>query len=84
MTKTQVPYYNVKSLKNEIYENFGPFIEHGPHWINFIVFTFISENNRYSRCLYKIWNKIISFDMKKNRNLKQIIRKVKKKVKLNL
>ncbi len=40
-------------------------IKHGPHWIDFTIFTFISENNRYFRGLYEIWNKIISFDMKK-------------------
>jgi hypothetical protein len=54
-----------KVSKNEISKNFGPLIKHGPHWINFIILTFISENNRYSRCLCKIWNKIISFDMRK-------------------
>jgi hypothetical protein len=53
--------------KNEFLGNFGPLIEHGPHWINFIILTFISEKNRYSRCLYKIWNKIISFDRRKIR-----------------
>jgi hypothetical protein len=53
--QNQMPYYS----------SFGPLIEHGPHWINFIIFTFISENNRYFRGIYKIWNKIISFDMKK-------------------
>jgi hypothetical protein len=54
-----------KVSKNEISKNFGPLIKHGPHWINFTILTFISENNRYSRCLCKIWNKIISFDMRK-------------------
>ncbi len=29
------------------------------------IFNFISKNNRYFRCLYNIWNKIISFDMRK-------------------
>ncbi len=62
--KNQVPYCNVKISKSEISENFGPLIKHGPHWINVIIFIFISENNRYSKCLYKIWNKIISFDMR--------------------
>jgi hypothetical protein len=35
-----------------------------PYWINFQIFTFISENNRYFKGLYKNWTKIISFDMK--------------------
>jgi len=60
-----MPYYNVKSFKKSKFENFGPLIEHGPHWINFIIFTFISENKKYLKGLHEIWNKIISFDMKK-------------------
>jgi hypothetical protein len=32
-------------------------IEHGPHWINFIVFTFISEKQKYFRRLYKFGTK---------------------------
>ncbi len=60
-----MPYCNIKSFKSQNFENFGPLIEHGPHWINFIIFTFISEKNRYFRSLHKILNKIISFDMKK-------------------
>jgi hypothetical protein len=59
-----------KVSKNEILGNFGPLIEHGPHWINFIIFTFISENNRYFQCPYKIWRKFISFDMRKKRESK--------------
>jgi len=31
----------------------------------FIILTLISEKNRYSKCLYKILNKIISFHMRK-------------------
>ncbi len=30
-----------------------------------IILTFISEKNIYFRCLYKIWNTIISFYMRK-------------------
>jgi hypothetical protein len=61
--KNQMPNCNVKSFKKSIFGNFGPLIKHGPHWINFTILTFISENSRYFKCLYKIWNKIISFDM---------------------
>ncbi len=42
-------------------------IEHGPHWINFTILIFINEKNKYSKCQYKIWNKIISFDMRKKK-----------------
>jgi hypothetical protein len=64
--KNQMLYYNVKSfLKSNIWEFWAIDIEHGPHWINFTILAFISENDRYFKGLYKIWNKIISFDMKK-------------------
>jgi hypothetical protein len=51
--------------KSQISKKFGPLIKHDPHWINFIIFIFISENNRYFKSQHKIWNKVISFDMKK-------------------
>jgi hypothetical protein len=51
---------------SEISGNFEALIEHGPHWINFIILTFISLKNKNKfRGFYKIWSKIISFDMKK-------------------
>jgi hypothetical protein len=59
-----------KGSKSEISKNFGPLIDHGPHWINFIILTFLSEKNKYSRCLYKIWSKLISFDMEKKEKSK--------------
>jgi hypothetical protein len=51
--------------KSQFFGDFGPWIKHCLHWINFFIFTFLSEKNRYFKCLHKIWNKIISFDMKK-------------------
>jgi len=63
--KNQMPYCNVKVSKNQMSWNFGPFIEHGPHGINSTILTFKSENNNYFRGMYKICNKIISFDMQK-------------------
>jgi hypothetical protein len=61
-------------------ENFGPLIEHSPHWINFTILIFISENDRYFRFLFKIRKKIISFDMrKKKRKLKKGRKKNEKK-----
>jgi len=68
--KNQVPYYNVQNFKKWNFWEFGPLIEHGPHWIDFIIITFISEKNRYFRCPYKIWSKFITFDMKKKGNLR--------------
>ncbi len=56
--KNQVPYCNVQSFKNEVFGNFGPLTQHGPHWINFIILIFINEKTN-ARGLYKIWIKII-------------------------
>jgi hypothetical protein len=70
VTKIKCPIIMKKISKCEICENFGPLIKHGPHWINLSIFTFISEKNRYFRCLYQIWNIIISFDMEKKGKFK--------------
>ncbi len=59
-----------KGSKSEISKKLGPLVDHGPHWINVIILTFISEINKYSRCLYKIWSKLISFDMEKKKKVK--------------
>ncbi len=48
---------------------FWPLIEHGLNWINFTILIFISERNRYFRCAYKNWNKFMSFDMRKKREI---------------
>jgi DNA-binding PadR family transcriptional regulator len=61
-----------------MFGNFGPLIKHAPHSINFTILIFINEKKRYSSYLYKIWNKIISFDIKKG-NLRQVIGKMEKK-----
>jgi len=53
-----------KVSKNENFENFGPSIEHGSHGIHFTIFILISENNKHFRCLYKIWSKLFSFNMR--------------------
>jgi hypothetical protein len=50
--KNQMFYYNLKDSKSQIFHNFEPLIEHGPHWINFIIFIFINEKNGYFKCLY--------------------------------
>jgi hypothetical protein len=65
VTRIKCPIVMQEVSKSQYFGYFGPLIEHGPYWINFIIFTFISENNRYFKGLYKIWTKIISFDMKK-------------------
>jgi hypothetical protein len=84
VTKTMCFIAMSKVLKSEIFRDFGPLIELGPHWINFIFLTFISENNRYFRCLYKIWKFFISFDMKNKGEIQNSKKKVKKKVNLDV
>jgi len=69
--KNQMPYYNVKCFKISNLKSFGPLIEHGPHWINFTILTFLSEKNRYFRGLYKIWNKINSLTWEKRWNVRE-------------
>jgi len=65
VTRTKCPVIMEKVFKSQNFGSFGTLTEHGPHWINFNILTFISENNRYFRGLYKIWKKNISFDMRK-------------------
>jgi hypothetical protein len=51
MTRAKCPIEIFKVLKSEIFGNFGPLIDYGTYWINLIILSFISENNRYSRDL---------------------------------
>jgi hypothetical protein len=85
VTRTKCAIAMYKVSKNQISRNLGPLIEHGPHWINFNILTFTTENNRYFKGLHKIWNKIISFDMKKKKwNVRHFMGNVKKKVNLRV
>jgi hypothetical protein len=59
-------------------------IEHGPHWINFIIFTFINEDKENSKCIHKFWREFISFDIKKKANLGHVLGFVKEKVSLEI
>jgi hypothetical protein len=65
--KNQMLYCNVKSFEKSNFWEFWAIDGTWPHWINFIILTFISEKNRYFKSLHKIWNKIISLDMRKKR-----------------
>ncbi len=69
VTRTKYPIAMYEISKNEFFGNLGHWYKHGPHWINFIILTFISEKNRYFKCPYKIWNKFISFDMGKKKEI---------------
>jgi hypothetical protein len=68
--KNQVPYCNVKKFKKWNFWEFWAIDRTWPTLDKFYyILTFIIEH-RYFRSLYKIWNKIISFDMEKRGNLK--------------
>ncbi len=69
VTRTKCLIAMYKISKKEKFGSFGSLIEHGSHWINFINLTFIRENNRYFRCLYKLWSKFISFDVRKKKEI---------------
>jgi len=60
-----MPYCNVKSFKKSIFGEFWAIDRTWPTLDKFIILIFINENNRYFKNLYKIWNKIISFYMRK-------------------
>jgi hypothetical protein len=64
VTKTKCPIAMSKFSNFEIFVNFEPLIEHDPHWIKFIILTFISKKKDI---INAYWNKIISFDMKKRK-----------------
>jgi hypothetical protein len=63
--KNQMPYFNVKNFKKSNFWKFWAIDKTWPTLDKFIILTFTSEKNWYFRGLNKIWNKIISFDMKK-------------------
>jgi len=73
-------YCNVIFFKSKIYGNFWLLIKHDSHWINFTIFTFISEIYMYIyKCLYKILNKIKILTWEKRENSRQVIGKLKKR-----
>jgi hypothetical protein len=67
--KNQVPYCNVKCFKKWKFENFGPLIENGSHWINFTILTFINEKIDILDACIKFGTKFISFDMRKKEEI---------------
>jgi len=62
VTKTKCTLQCKKFQKMKFSKKIGPLIKTWPHWINFTILTFMSEKNKYFKCLHKIWNKIISFE----------------------
>ncbi len=84
MTKTKCFITMSKYSKNEIFDKFEPLIEYGPHWINFIIFIFINEKKQiFKMFIYIIWNKIISFGIKKKEKFKTGHKENEEKVNLN-
>jgi hypothetical protein len=83
--KIQVLYKcNVKIFKKWNFKKIRPLIEHGPHWINFIIFTCISEKRNILETYIKFETKLLFFTWEKRGNLRQIVRKMKKKVNLKV
>ncbi len=70
-TKCSITMYKVS--KNDFFGNCWPLMEHGPHWVSFIIFTFVIENNGSFKCLYKIGREFISFDMKERNILIHVL-----------
>ncbi len=65
--KNQMPCCNVKSFKKS---NIWEFLAIDKTWLTlnkFYYFHFHKSNSKYFKGIYKIWNKIISFDMTKKR-----------------
>jgi hypothetical protein len=58
VTRTECPIIMLNISKNQISRNFGPLIGHGPHWINFTIVTFLSENNIYLEAYIKFGTKL--------------------------
>jgi hypothetical protein len=78
-----VPYYNVLNFKSEIYGIWAI----DKTWPTLDKFYY-SYNHKWKkknfRCPYKIWNKFISFDMKKKRKFKTCHSFMKKKMNLGV
>jgi hypothetical protein len=75
----------LKVLKFEIYENFEPLIEHGSHWINFlIIFSFISENIDILNAYIKFGTKLFLLTCEKKEKFKTCHGKSEKIVNLNV
>jgi len=53
-------------------------IEHGPHWISFIIFSFISENIDILNAYIKFGTKLFIFTFKKKEKFKTCHKKSKK------
>jgi len=60
-----MPSCNIKSFKKSNLWEFWAIDGTWPTLDKFYYSNSHNEDNRYFRSLYKIWNKIISFDMKK-------------------
>ncbi len=59
-------------------------IEHGPHWINFTILTFIIEKIDILDAYIKFGTILFYLTWKKKGNLRQIIGKVKEKMNLSV
>jgi hypothetical protein len=63
--KNQMPYCNLKSFKKSNLWEFWAIDRTWPTLDEFYCSHFYMQKKRYFRSLHKIWNKIISFDIRK-------------------
>jgi hypothetical protein len=78
--KNQVPYCNVKNFKKWNFLECWALIEHGPHWINFIILIFITAKIDILDVYIKFGTKLFHLTWKKKKeNFKTSHRKIEKK-----
>ncbi len=58
VTRTKCLVIMEKVFKSQIFGSFGTLIEHGPHWINFNILTFISEKKKTLEAYIKFEKKL--------------------------
>ncbi len=61
---------NVQNFQKKKIGNFGPLIEYGPHWINFTIFTIISEKIDTFDAHIKLGTNLFHLTWEKEGNLK--------------
>jgi hypothetical protein len=79
VTETKCPIVFKKFQKVKFFGNFGPLIEHSPHWINFTIIIFISEKVDIINAYIKFGTKLFHLTREKKGKSKKGHRKNEKK-----
>jgi hypothetical protein len=83
--KNKMPYCTIKNFKKSNFLGFWAVDKTWPALDKFCFFIFLSEKNRYFKCLHKILEQNYFIGHEKKRwNVRHIIGKVKKKVNLGV